>query len=198
MCSIITSNNAHSAPIVGKQLLYSNIHCICTPKMTQCNLSILNRHLWAWTYSHLAVICWSILLHICHTDTLIFFFLRTVLIANHIHVMSKEIAPNFSASDVSNIKKFSRRKKVQLYSINCENIMLHLLMKINVMILEWSLCPRKWFNAKCCCTQKSTHFPSWGETSDVDLRCWSTLEASVYINSHCFLNRMCLKPLPSH
>ncbi|KAJ7389281.1 MCM DNA helicase complex subunit [Desmophyllum pertusum] len=37
---------------------------------------------------------------------------RTVLIANHIHVMSKEIAPNFSASDVSNIKKFSRRKKV--------------------------------------------------------------------------------------
>lgn len=36
---------------------------------------------------------------------------RTVLIANHIHVMSKEIAPNFSASDVSNIKKFSRRKK---------------------------------------------------------------------------------------
>lgn len=36
---------------------------------------------------------------------------RTVLIANHIHVMSKEISPNFSASDVSNIKKFSRRKK---------------------------------------------------------------------------------------
>lgn len=36
---------------------------------------------------------------------------RTVLIANHIHVLSKEIAPNFSAADVSNIKKFSRRKK---------------------------------------------------------------------------------------
>ena len=34
------------------------------------------------------------------------------MIANHIQVMSKEIAPNFSASDVSNIKKFSRRKKV--------------------------------------------------------------------------------------
>ena len=31
--------------------------------------------------------------------------------------MSKEIAPNFSASDVSNIKKFSRRKKVCLYNI---------------------------------------------------------------------------------
>lgn len=35
---------------------------------------------------------------------------RTVLITNHIQVMSKEIAPNFSAADVSNIKKFSRRK----------------------------------------------------------------------------------------
>lgn len=31
--------------------------------------------------------------------------------------MSKEIAPNFSASDVSNIKKFSRRKKVLLQSV---------------------------------------------------------------------------------
>ena len=44
------------------------------------------------------------------------FLHRTVLIANHIHVLSKEIAPNFSAADVSNIKKFSRRKKVWKHS----------------------------------------------------------------------------------
>ena len=44
---------------------------------------------------------------------LFYFQHRTVLIANHIHVLSKEIAPNFSAADVSNIKKFSRRKKVE-------------------------------------------------------------------------------------
>lgn len=42
-----------------------------------------------------------------------FFDGRTILIANHIQVMSKETAPNFSASDISNIKKFSRSKKVQ-------------------------------------------------------------------------------------
>ena len=31
--------------------------------------------------------------------------------------MSKEIAPNFSASDVSNVKKFSRRKKVFVFNL---------------------------------------------------------------------------------
>lgn len=36
---------------------------------------------------------------------------RTVLIANHIQVMSKETAPKFTASDISNIKKFGRSKK---------------------------------------------------------------------------------------
>ena len=47
------------------------------------------------------------------------FFPRTILIANHIHVMSKEISPNFLASDVSNIKKFSRRKKVFCFCFKC-------------------------------------------------------------------------------
>ena len=31
--------------------------------------------------------------------------------------MSKEIAPHFSASDVSNVKKFSRRKKVFVFNL---------------------------------------------------------------------------------
>ena len=31
--------------------------------------------------------------------------------------MSKEIAPHFSASDVSNVKKFSRRKKVLIFNL---------------------------------------------------------------------------------
>ena len=31
--------------------------------------------------------------------------------------MSKEIAPHFSASDVSNVKKFSRRKKVLVFNL---------------------------------------------------------------------------------
>nr|QIC49963.1 DNA replication licensing factor MCM3-like protein [Actinia equina] len=36
---------------------------------------------------------------------------RTVLIANNVQVMSKEVAPNFSAADVAKIKKFSRSKQ---------------------------------------------------------------------------------------
>ena len=39
-------------------------------------------------------------------------FVRTILIANNVQVMSKEVAPTFSANDVSKIKKFSRQKKV--------------------------------------------------------------------------------------
>ena len=36
---------------------------------------------------------------------------RTVLIANNVQVMSKEVAPTYTAADVSKIKKFSRNKK---------------------------------------------------------------------------------------
>ncbi|EDO34425.1 predicted protein [Nematostella vectensis] len=36
---------------------------------------------------------------------------RTVLIVNNVQVMSKEVAPNFSASDISKIKKFSKSKQ---------------------------------------------------------------------------------------
>ena len=38
-------------------------------------------------------------------------FFRTVLIANNVEVMSKEVAPTYTASDISKIKKFSRNKK---------------------------------------------------------------------------------------
>ena len=37
---------------------------------------------------------------------------RTILLANNVQVMSKEVAPNYTASDVSKIKKFSRNKRV--------------------------------------------------------------------------------------
>ncbi|XP_073251050.1 DNA replication licensing factor MCM3-like isoform X1 [Porites lutea] len=47
---------------------------------------------------------------------------RTVLIANHIQVMSKEIAPHFSASDVSNVKKFSRRKKQDVFETLAQSL----------------------------------------------------------------------------
>ena len=39
-----------------------------------------------------------------------FFFYRTILIANNIKVMTKEITPNFSADDLMKIKKFARSK----------------------------------------------------------------------------------------
>ncbi|XP_074607666.1 zygotic DNA replication licensing factor mcm3-like isoform X1 [Acropora palmata] len=47
---------------------------------------------------------------------------RTVLIANHIQVMSKEIAPKFSASDISNIKKFSRSKKTDVFETLAQSL----------------------------------------------------------------------------
>ena len=37
---------------------------------------------------------------------------RTVLIANNIKTMSKEISPTFSAGDLAKIKKFSRSKSI--------------------------------------------------------------------------------------
>ncbi len=37
---------------------------------------------------------------------------RTILIANNIRQLSKEVTPNFTASDVAKIKKFSNQKAV--------------------------------------------------------------------------------------
>jgi len=37
---------------------------------------------------------------------------RTILIANNIKVMSKEVQPNFSPEDLTKIKKFARNKQV--------------------------------------------------------------------------------------
>ena len=37
---------------------------------------------------------------------------RTVLIANYIKTLSKEISPTFSSSDLAKIKKFSRSKSI--------------------------------------------------------------------------------------
>ncbi|XP_064596970.1 zygotic DNA replication licensing factor mcm3-like [Liolophura sinensis] len=40
---------------------------------------------------------------------------RTILIANNIQLLSKEVAPMFSAEDVAKIKKFSRQKNVDVF-----------------------------------------------------------------------------------
>eukprot|EP00112_Aurelia_sp_Birch-Aquarium-sp1_P000473 Seg1044.9 transcript_id=Seg1044.9/GoldUCD/mRNA.D3Y31 product="Maternal DNA replication licensing factor mcm3" protein_id=Seg1044.9/GoldUCD/D3Y31 len=42
---------------------------------------------------------------------------RTVLIANNIKTMSKEIAPTFSAGDLAKIKKFSRSKSMDVFEV---------------------------------------------------------------------------------
>ena len=47
---------------------------------------------------------------------LYFILFRTILIANNVMVLSKEVAPNFSASDVAKIKKFSRQKTVRYFN----------------------------------------------------------------------------------
>ena len=39
------------------------------------------------------------------------FVCRTILIANNVSLMSKEVAPLFSADDVAKIKKFAKDKK---------------------------------------------------------------------------------------
>jgi len=42
---------------------------------------------------------------------------RTILIANNIKVMSKEVQPNFSPEDLSKIKKFSRNKQEDVFEL---------------------------------------------------------------------------------
>lgn len=42
---------------------------------------------------------------------------RTILIANNIQILSKEITPSFSAEDVAKIKKFSRQKNVDVFEL---------------------------------------------------------------------------------
>lgn len=44
---------------------------------------------------------------------------RTVVIANNVVLMSKEVAPHFTAKDVTQIKRFCRKRKyVRLYYTN--------------------------------------------------------------------------------
>lgn len=42
---------------------------------------------------------------------------RTILLANNIQLMSKEISPTFSAEDVAKIKKFSRQRSVNVFDV---------------------------------------------------------------------------------
>ncbi|XP_029634738.1 DNA replication licensing factor MCM3 [Octopus sinensis] len=42
---------------------------------------------------------------------------RTILIANNVQLLSKEISPVFSADDVAKIKKFSRQKNVDVFEL---------------------------------------------------------------------------------
>eukprot|EP00795_Rhopilema_esculentum_P008113 gene8113-14030_t len=42
---------------------------------------------------------------------------RTVLIANNIKTMSKEVSPTFSSSDLAKIKKFSRSKSIDVFEV---------------------------------------------------------------------------------
>lgn len=42
---------------------------------------------------------------------------RTVLIANNIKTMSKEVSPTFSATDLAKIKKFSRSKSIDVFDV---------------------------------------------------------------------------------
>ena len=50
--------------------------------------------------------------HIVHvTDS------RTILLANNVQLMSKEVSPTFSAEDVAKIKKFSRQKNIDVFDV---------------------------------------------------------------------------------
>ncbi|KAH3709484.1 DNA replication licensing factor MCM3-like [Dreissena polymorpha] len=42
---------------------------------------------------------------------------RTILLANNVQLMSKEVSPTFSAEDVAKIKKFSRQKNIDVFDV---------------------------------------------------------------------------------
>jgi len=47
---------------------------------------------------------------------------RTVLIANYIKTLSKEISPTFSSSDLAKIKKFSRSKSIDVFEVLAKSL----------------------------------------------------------------------------
>lgn len=47
---------------------------------------------------------------------------RTVLLANHVIVLSKEVAPLFSASDIAKIKRFSRSKRHDPFELLAQSL----------------------------------------------------------------------------
>lgn len=47
---------------------------------------------------------------------------RTILLANHAIILSKEVAPLFSAKDVAKIKKFSRRMKHDPFELLAQSL----------------------------------------------------------------------------
>ena len=45
------------------------------------------------------------------------YFNRTIIIANHVKLLSKETVPNFTAEDISKIRTFSQNKREDVFEL---------------------------------------------------------------------------------